>query len=102
VTVDKQWRCLGIAVLALWAILSGLLYYVNHYMPHGPKYDTGDIVCENDGRGPCGEQFVEDTSRLRIPEWAKLLRGDGGFLAWLGLGIVGVILISKPEAGFKK
>lgn len=51
-----------------------LAFYVNRYMPHGPKYPSGEVVCQNDGRGPCGERMIEDMSNLDIPDWAKFLR----------------------------
>jgi len=56
------------------AVLICLTVYVNYNMPRGPKYYTGEIVCMNDGRGPCGEEMREDLSELDIPLWAKFLR----------------------------
>jgi hypothetical protein len=96
-TVDKQWRWLGIAAWALWAILAGLMYFVNHYMPHGPMYDTGDVVCKNDDQGPCSEVYAEDMRGLHIPEWAKFIRGSKFFIAWIGLGTVGLIISAIPK-----
>lgn len=58
-------------------------YYVNHHLPHGPSYPTGDIVCQNDGRGPCGEAYEEDLRELNIPEWAKFLRENGLLIVFL-------------------
>ena len=97
-TVDKQRRRLGKAVLALWVILSGLIFYVNHFMPHGPMRDRKGVVCENDDQGPC----VEDRSRLHIPGWAKLMRSDGVLIACIGLAIVWLIITARPEGGYKK
>lgn len=62
---------------AICIVLAGtfiLTFYVNRYMPRGPSYPTGEIVCQNDGRGPCGEAYEEDMSVIDIPEWAKFLR----------------------------
>lgn len=56
------------------AVAFTLTFYVNYYMPRGPQYPSGDIVCMNDGRGPCGEEMLEDTSNLNIPNWATFLR----------------------------
>ncbi len=72
-----------------------LTYYVNHYMPHGSMHLTGDIVCMNDGRGPCGEERVEDLSKIDIPDWAKFLRSN---LIWtmLFFGVSAILLANKP------
>jgi hypothetical protein len=97
-TVDKKWRWLGNAVLALWVILSGVIFYVNHFMPHGLMRDTGDVVCENDDQSLCGE----DISRLHIPGWAKVMRSNGVLIAWIGLGTAWLIITARPEGGYKK
>ena len=66
-------------------------------MPHGPSYDTGDVVCRNDDMGPCGEVYQEDMRNLNIPNWAKILRGSGTDLLMLGLAIIGIILSSTNK-----
>jgi hypothetical protein len=84
---------------ASWVALCLLLiatYYVNHYMPHGPMYDTGDVVCENDGRGPCGEEYIEDTHQLNIPDWAKFVRRYWLLVA-VPLFVGGAILNEKAK-----
>ncbi len=65
-----------LAKLIWWvtALTFGLVIYVNYFMPHGSFYPTGEIVCQNDGRGPCNEEYKEDMSELDIPNWAKFLR----------------------------
>ena len=63
--------------IILWTsffVVIGLIYYVNHYTPRGPMYDTGDVVCLNDDRGPCGEQYKEDVDSLNIPQWEKFFK----------------------------
>jgi len=70
----ETYNKLGIIVWLILAITIGLTIYVNYSMPHGPSYPTGEIVCQNDDRGPCSEEYVEDMSNLNIPEWAKFLR----------------------------
>ncbi len=77
-------------------LLAVVTFYVNHYMPHGPLYSTGDIVCQNDGRGPCGESFIEDTRDLDIPEWAKFLRHHF-VLVFIVFGIGGLYLSAIAE-----
>lgn len=65
---------------SLWILLVvvGILtFYVNNYLPKGPFISTGDVVCMNDGRGPCEETSVEDTRNLNIPDWAKFLKNNG-------------------------
>lgn len=73
-------------------------FYVNHYMPHAPMIDTGDVVCRNDGRGPCEESYIEDTRYLNIPDWAKFLRRDGRLL-FFALPILALYLKSKSVNG---
>jgi hypothetical protein len=58
-------------------------------------HPTGDIVCMNDGRGPCGEERVEDLSELDIPDWAKFLRSHL-MLTVLFFGISTIVLANKP------
>jgi hypothetical protein len=67
-------RGTSILVLVVCVSALGMTFYVNHNMPHGPSYPTGDVVCENDGRGPCGPEYKEDMRDLNIPDWAKALR----------------------------
>ena len=87
-----KWRRRG-AILIWSAIIPTLMltYYVNHYMPHGPSYSTGDYACENDDRGPCHEVFKEDAHDLNIPAWAKFVREDW-FGVFLVLFIAGALL----------
>ncbi len=65
---------LGVMVWWILVISIGLTIYVNYFMPHGPSYPTGEIVCQNDDRGPCGEEYKEDMRNLNIPNWAKFMR----------------------------
>ena len=74
-----------------------MIFYVNHYLPHGPSYPTGDIVCQNDDRGPCREEYKEDLRGLNIPNWAKFLRGSEGWGLVIGLLIAGGV-ISKDKS----
>lgn len=71
---QKTYNTLGIIVWWIFAISFGLTIYINYFMPHGPSYPTGDIVCQNDDRGPCGDEYKEDMSNLNIPDWAKFMR----------------------------
>jgi hypothetical protein len=59
-------------------------------------YDTGDVVCENDDRGPCAEQYKEDTRALPIPEWAKFLR-DNFDLIFISLLLAAVIFTANAS-----
>jgi hypothetical protein len=99
---DKHWRWIGIALWVLVLLYGGLIFYVNHYMPHGPMRDTGDVVCENDDQGPCREWYLEDMRGLHIPEWAKFLKGDVGVMSWVGLLCAAIINSARPKGGYKK
>jgi len=73
-------------------VLVGLTVYVNYYMPHGPSYPTGEVVCQNDDRGPCGEEYKEDLRNVDIPNWAKFLRRSEGQLLLFGLLFAGIVI----------
>ena len=87
---------ISITIWSTFVIVFGLGYYVNHYMPHGPMIDTGDIVCQNDDRGPCGEKYIEDTRGLDIPNWAKVLR-ESGVMLLFGLAFAGICAGRKND-----
>ena len=70
----KLLRFLSITIWTIFFATIGVTYYINHYLPHGPTYPTGEIICQNDERGPCGEEYKEDMSNIDIPSWAKFLR----------------------------
>ena len=93
----RFWGILSKIIWVAFFIVCGLTYYVNHYLPHGPSYSTGEIICQNDGRGPCGEEYKEDLRGINIPNWAKLFRNDGWILLWIGLGAIGMIASGKAN-----
>ncbi len=93
--MKKLLRPLSITVWSLLIIIMGLTFYVNHYLPHGPMYSTGEPSCITDDRG-CSEGYDEGMSNLNIPNWARLLR-KYFLLPALGLGLVGILLNSKKE-----
>ncbi len=72
----EQYKTLSTIVYWIFAITIGLTFYINYYLPHGPMINTGyDCVEYNDGRSSyCGDQYIEDTRKLHIPDWAKFLR----------------------------
>lgn len=89
-----------IILIVIWPsfiITFCLGFYVNHYLPHGPSYPTGDVECAHDGRGPCGEVYAEDMTKLNIPDWAKFLRGSEGMALLLGLLIAGIFASEKKR-----
>lgn len=90
-----------LASIAMAATLVGALalaFYVNHYMPHGATHATGDIACQSDDRGPCGEERKEDLSQLDIPEWAKFVREYFvGALLLLGSGAAYSLSVSREN-----
>ncbi len=93
----KLRKVLVIVVWTAFSIVSFLLYYSNHNFPRGPMIDTGDVVCQNDDRGPCGEKFIEDTRNLNIPEWAKFFKHSEGTLLWMGLLFAGIVISKKKD-----
>lgn len=90
-------KLLHFCAVTIWILFFatfGLTYYVNNYLPHGPSYPTGEIVCQNDDRGPCGEVYKEDMRNLNIPDWAKFLR-EYFLVPVIGLGILGFYVNNK-------
>jgi len=87
----KYLKILAVILWISFITMSGIVYYVNWHMPHGPYYPTGKIVCQNDDRGPCEEEYKEDMRGLNIPEWAKFIRRSEGQLLWLGLLFAAII-----------
>jgi hypothetical protein len=92
----KLRKSLSILIWVLFAVNIVLTIYVNYYLPHGPSYPTGDIVCENDDRGPCGEAYKEDLTNLNIPPWAKFMRSNTEVLFFAFL-IAGIAISNKEK-----
>lgn len=90
-------KVLAVATWTAFLITTFLLYYSNHNFPRGPMIDTGDVVCQNDDRGPCGEKFIEDTRNLNIPEWTKFFKRSEGTLLWMGLLFAGIVISKKKD-----
>lgn len=88
---------LSIIIWVAFLSVIGLTIYVNYYLPHGPSYPTGEIVCQNDDRGPCREKYVEDLRNLNIPDWAKFFRKSEGQLLWMGLLFAGIVISAKGK-----
>ncbi|MEX2054025.1 MAG: hypothetical protein WD883_00555 [Candidatus Colwellbacteria bacterium] len=75
-----------------------LTFYVNWYLPHGPRIYTGDYECPD--YGPCYETYVEDLRNTNIPVWAKFLRRESNsFGLIVGLGILSLLLSKQKEIG---
>ncbi len=94
---ENIWRIIATTVWLSFLGVTVLLYYVHHYLPEGPKIPTGDIVCQNDGRGPCGESYVEEVRDLDIPGWAKFFKKSQGELLWMALLFVGIVVSGRKE-----
>lgn len=91
-------KILSYVVWIIFLAYLGVGYYVNHYMPHGSSYPTGDVVCQNDDRGPCAESYIEDVRDLDIPKWAKFIkRSEGMLLLWVLLFVTIVVSVKKEE-----
>ena len=93
-----------ISLITIWIsffTVFGLGIYVNYYLPHGPSYPTGEIVCRNDDRGPCEEQYIEDMRELNIPGWAKFIR-KSGFIFLLGLLFAGIVISGKKDENYNE
>ncbi len=79
----KILRIISICLWICFTVFSFLFYYSNHHYEKGPMFDTGDVVCQYDDRGPCAEEYIEDPRYLNIPWWAKLFKTSAGELLWL-------------------
>ena len=97
--LDKYWPQINSTVWGVVFLLFALMAYVNWAMPHGKMYDTGDVVCQNDGRGPCAEEYKEDLQNINIPEWAKFLRSSSGDGLFIALVLFGIYSSSKKKDG---
>jgi len=78
-------------------VVGFLIFYVNHYLPKGPMFPTGDVVCQNDGRGPCAESYIEEVRGLDIPEWAKFFKKSEGMLLFYALIFVAIVVSVKKK-----
>lgn len=74
-------------VIALYSVG----YYVNHYMPKGQMYPTGDIACMYDGR-VCKPEYKEDLSGLDIPKWANFFKHNEVIVIMVGLLVLAVFV----------
>lgn len=83
---------LKISVWTSVLIVAALIYYVHHYLPQGPMFPTGDVICRNDDRGPCSESYIEEVRYLDIPQWAKFFKKSEGMLLFFSLFIVAFII----------
>ncbi len=90
-------KSLSIILWIGFVIVAGFIFYTNHYLPHGPSYPTGDIICLNDDRGPCGEQYKEDLRYIDIPNWAKFFKQSEGEALLLGLLFAALAVSGKDE-----
>lgn len=90
-------RAVEICLWSLFVISMVAGYIANHNYPKGPEYSTGDYVCENDDRGPCHEQFIEDTRNLNVPVWVKYFKSSAGELTWMGLLFAGIACSVKKD-----
>jgi len=94
--VKLLWKTAAVSIWVLFWGLFALTYYVNNYMPHGPSYDNGDVVCRGEN-GPCAEATQEDLRNINIPDWAKLLRNDGWLIPEIVLGVIGAVVSDKSK-----
>ena len=88
-----------ILTVAIWIniiALSGITYYVNHHLPKGPMYETGDVACKYDGR-VCGLEKKEDISQLNIPNWAKFFKKDYPIVLIMGLFVLVILINNKVD-----
>ena len=93
---EKIRKTLSVIIWVSFFVVLVLSYYVNYYLPHGPSYPTGEIICQNDDRGPCREQYVEDMRNLNIPDWAKIFR-LWGIPLLMGLAFAGIVVSIKNK-----
>ncbi len=94
--MKNLWTIIKITSWTAFLISFGLIYYINHYLPHGPVYPTGEYTCLNDDRGPCRETYIEEMRGLDIPNWAKFMRRYD-LLLLIALGMTGMIGTIKTK-----
>lgn len=92
----KTYKTFFNITLAILAIIVGLTIYVNWYLPHGSKFSTGEVICYNNERGPCVEDYKEDMRKLNIPNWAKFLRENSDKISLI-LIILSFFLYAKSK-----
>jgi len=93
---NKLWSILIIIIWVSIFVVPFLIYYVNHYLPKGTYYPTGEIICKYGDRGPCKEEYKEYVRDLNIPDWAKFFKTNG-LILWYGLFLVGAIMSGKKD-----
>jgi len=91
----KLWLILIVTNWTVFFVVSGLIYYVGHYLPHGISYPTGENSCDYSSRGPCREIYKEDLRGINIPNWAKFFRESEVELLWIALLFIGIITSDK-------
>jgi hypothetical protein len=94
----KLRRVLAVMVFVSLLVVFGLTYYVNHYLPHGQMYETGDIACQYEDR-LCNLEYKENLANLNIPEWAKFFKNNTWFVLVFILGLMEIALTTKTEKG---
>lgn len=92
ISKNKIVNFLTIIIWISFFVVTGLLFYANHYLPKGPLFFTGDTVCLNDGRGSCAPGHIEEVRDLNIPAWAKFFKKSEGELLWFVLLFLGIVL----------
>lgn len=93
----KLKQTLTVFLWGVFALTSLLLFLANHNFPKGPQYATGDYVCQNDDRGPCGEEYKEDVSKLDVPGWVKFFKQSEGQLLWMGSLLAAIVIPSLAD-----
>lgn len=93
-TVNKKYLLPLVWVIFITVTIA--LYSANHFYEKGPMFDTGDVVCLYDGRGPCKEDYIEDPRYLNVPEWVKFFKRSEGQLLWMASLFV-LIMVSYKE-----
>lgn len=88
----KRWKLIQVAAWTYVVVIGGATAYGNNIYPHGPAIHTGEYVCRNDDRGPCGEATIENSRRLNVPAWVKLARANesGVFLSLIAVALLAV------------
>lgn len=82
------WKSINRLIWSCLFFVIAVTIYSNYHFPHGPEIGTGDFICNSSNQ--CGEQSLEDTQRLDIPEWAKFARTSTSELLVGGLFLIGV------------
>ena len=81
-------------------VFTGLVLYVNWFMPKGPMIETGyEVEIPESQGGGITMEYIEDVRELNIPSWAKYIKyRNRGVNIVLTFIIIGALLEDKVKS----